>query len=277
MKENRPSDTALGAAVIRAVHQLIDDPPPILSDPVSPRLLAAEILESIKSDPGRHRTPQAKGLRSHVVLRSRYTEDQLQEASANGIRQFINVGAGFDTFAFRQPAWATGLEIIEVDHPASQQAKTSYFSGKGLVAPANTRFVPVDLENDRLAEALAGTGVDPARPTFFACLGVVTYLTHTGIEKTLESVAGMPGARALVVAFASKDSEKKPSEAAQRAAQHGEPWLTYFTRQEIENLLVASGFSSVEFLEPETAAERYYTGRSDLPPPRKTRLCLARV
>jgi methyltransferase (TIGR00027 family) len=193
------------------------------------------------------------------------------------VLQFINVGAGFDTFAFRQPMWARDLQIIEVDHPASQQAKLAYFANRGLSAPANTRFVPLDLEKDNLLTILGQNGVCLNKTAFFACLGVLAYLTPAAARKVMEGTARLPEGSSIVFAFAPKDSKRKESKAAERAAQHGEPWLTYFTSNEMEGLLRASGFSSVTFLSPETAAALYYRGRSDLPAPRTTRMCVARV
>jgi len=275
VKEDRPSDTALGASLIRSVHQLIDDRPLILEDPVSPRLLTAETLAAIAAAPSRYQSPQARGLRSHVVLRSRYAEDRLHEAVEDGVRQLINVGAGFDTFAFRQPPWAEHLRIVEADHPASQAAKVEYFSNRDLRAPENTAFVPVDLEKDGLAAALSAHGIHLELPTFFACLGVLAYLAPAAIAATVEGIAAIPGTRALVLAFAPREPDRKESAAAARAARVGEPWLTYFTSEEIAGLLKASGFSSVSFLSPEAAADLYYEGRSDLPAPRMARLCMA--
>ena len=276
VRGDRPSDTALGASVIRAVHQLIDDRPLILDDPVSPRLLPPETLEAITADPDRHREPREKGLRSHVVLRSRYAEDQLRHAVDSGVRQFINVGAGFDTFAFRKPAWAAKLSVVEVDHPASQRAKIDHFSARDLQAAGNTAFVPLDLERGDLPAALGAHGVDLDLPAFFACLGVLAYLTSGAIARMLKGIAAIPGTRGLVLAFAPPSPGRKASHAAERAARAGEPWLSCFTPGEISDVLGSSGFSSVQFLLPEAAADRYFRGRSDLPAPRLTRLCLAR-
>ena len=275
MEADRPSDTALGASIIRTVHQLIDDLPLILEDPISPKLLAEETLDGIRAWPARYRTPEAKGLRSHVVLRSRYAEDRLHRAVQSGVSQFVNLGAGFDTFAYRQPPWSGALEIVEVDHPASQEAKLGFFSDRGLLPPGNVRFVPLDMEGGNLIEALASANVDLRRPAFFACLGVLAYLTMDTVRGVFEGIAAFPKGTCLVLAFAPKDEKAAPSDGSRRAAIHGEPWLTYFTRDGIESLLKGSGFSRVDFLTQENASEQYYKGRTDLPPPRLARLCTA--
>lgn len=129
MKEDQSSGTALGVCFIRAVHQLIDEVPHILEDPVSPLLLDQEVIQRIETHPEVQRSLQARALRSHVVLRSRYAEDRLFIAFKAGVRQFVSLGAGYDTFCLRQPDWAHSLKIVEADHPATQSGKES-FSGK---------------------------------------------------------------------------------------------------------------------------------------------------
>jgi len=272
VKESRPSDTALAASVIRAVHQLIDRRPLILEDPISPRLLATETLDAIRKDPGRYQTPPAKGLRSHVILRSRYAEDLLQKGAAAGVTQFVNIGAGFDTFAFRQPPWANRLHVVEVDHPASQKAKQEYFSNRGFVAPENTRFVPVDLEKERLSAALSDTDVSRRSSAFFACLGVLAYLRRTTVRSIFEDIAAWPRGTTFVAAFAPRRADAE-SAVAERAAERGEPWISYFGQDEIEELFTTSGFSTFGFLSPAAAADSYYRDRTDLPAPNQTRLC----
>ena len=258
--------------MIRAVHQLIDRRPLILEDPISPRLLATETLDAIRKDPGRYQTPPAKGLRSHVVLRSRYAEDLLQKGAAAGVTQFVNIGAGFDTFAFRQPPWANRLRVVEVDHPASQKAKQEYFSNRGFVAPENTRFVPVDLEKERLSAALSDTDVSRRSSTFFACLGVLAYLRRTTVRSIFEDIAAWSRGTTFVAAFAPRRANAE-SAVAERAAERGEPWISYFGQDEIEELFTTSGFSTFGFLSPAAAADSYYGDRTDLPAPNQTRLC----
>ena len=128
------SRTALGVAALRAAHLLLDARPSLLDDPVSGVLLAPWALEAIRQHPKRFQTPGARALRTHVLLRSRYAEDRLEAAFACGVRQLVVLGAGFDTFAYRQPAWAGNLTIFEVDQPASQGHKRA--AGGGGRGPA---------------------------------------------------------------------------------------------------------------------------------------------
>ena len=282
MQEDRSSDTALGVATIRAVHQLIDELPHLLDDPVSPLLLGDDALRRIREMPGQYESIRSRALRSHVVLRSRFAEDELARAAVSGIRQFISLGAGYDTFSFRQPDWARAFKIVEVDHPATQSAKIELMRRAGIKKPRNVEFVPLDLESGDLRASLAGSSLSLALPTFVACLGVLAYLRPETVCKTFQSIAGMAKGSEFVFAFAPNQGEGQRGNrefmtTAERAAAHGEPWLTRFGLEELKQELMKSGFGNVTFLSPTEAEECYYKGRQDLPAPKKARICHAVV
>ena len=148
MQDQTASKTALATAYMRAAHQLLDDKPLLLSDPVALPLLGAHAAETIRGALARHQSPGGKALRAHVVLRARFTEDRLEEAAAKGVTRYILIGAGFDSFALRQPSWAGALKIVEVDHPATQSAKRERIARAGLSEPENLIFAPADFERE---------------------------------------------------------------------------------------------------------------------------------
>jgi len=131
------SRTALGVAALRAVPQLLDGEPKILDDPIAVRLLDADFLQQIQSNPARARQPLTRGLRSHGVLRSRYAEERMALAVQRGVRQCVILGAGFDTFSYRQPDWARSVRIYEVDHRATQEDKRQRLQSAGVPVPAS--------------------------------------------------------------------------------------------------------------------------------------------
>jgi methyltransferase (TIGR00027 family) len=281
MREEQPSQTALSVCFIRTVHQMIDEIPHILEDPVSPLLLDQEAVRRIETKPEAQRSLQARALRSHVVLRSRYSEDRLFLAFKAGIRQFISLGAGYDTFSFRQPGWADSMRIVETDHFATQFAKRKLLEEKGIESPENVEFIPLDFEKEGVRMGLSRSKLDFSLPTFVSCLGVLAYLTSETVRRVFQSIAGMPPGSRLVLAFAPKknpsESDPEDPSASQRAAEHGEPWLTRFEVAELQEALLESGFSKVSFLETGEAKAQYYVGRQDLPPPSLIRLCEAVV
>jgi methyltransferase (TIGR00027 family) len=272
------SRTAVGVAALRAAHQVVDEPPWILDDPISFRLLEPDLQERVLGSRDVPWEAVRQRLRSHVVVRSRFSEDCLSEAVARGVRQFVSLGAGLDTFAWRQPAWASSLRIFEIDQPASQQDKRARLDRAGLVSPANLTFVPIDFEVEALDARLAESGVDRAQPVFYSWLGVTPYLNEAAIDQVLGVIAGGPPGTEVVLTFAPVDgATQETAMVAQMAAAVGEMFRSHFTAEGLDAKLRAFGFVDVSFLTPEIAAARYFTGRrDDLPPPRRASIVRAR-
>jgi methyltransferase (TIGR00027 family) len=278
MSEPSPSRTALGVAWLRAAHQLLDPPPRILEDPAALALFGAEAVEKLRADAARLQTPGARGLRAHVLLRSRYAEDRLEAAARRGVRQYVVLGAGYDTFIVRQPDWARELRITEVDRPAIQEGKRERLAGVGLAVPGNVGFLSMDFEAETLAEGLRRGGVLQSEPAFFSWLGVTMYLTEPAIDAVLATVASFPAGSEIVLTFAQPRGAEHAGRPtlAERAAAVGEPWLSYFTPDALERKLRAMGFRTVEFLTPEMAAATYFRGNPGaLTPPRRTSIASA--
>lgn len=262
------SKTALGVCALRAVHQLVDGFPKILDDPIAAQLLDADVRERIRGHAGEALDPRAAGLRSHVVLRSRYTEDHLAAAAGRGVRQYAILGAGFDTFAYRQPAWARDLRIWEVDHPASQHEKRRRLEVAGLALPPNLELVPIDFETTSLRDGLRASSLDFTSPAFFACLGVLVYLTRDAARAIFELVASFPPGSEIAFTFSLPTSAD--SDLAEKARSLGEPWLTHFDPPSLTRELQDLGFAEVSILDLEEAARTYYADRTDgLQPPRR--------
>jgi methyltransferase (TIGR00027 family) len=270
------SGTAHTVAVMRAAHLIIEGDPPVLNDTVAVRLLGPAMEAQIRARVDELQTPPALGLRSHVVLRSRFAEDTLMDAVADGVEQYVLLGAGLDTFAYRQPEWAHGLTVIEVDHPGTQGAKRRALAAAGIEIPPNVRFADIDFERETLSQGLARCGVDTAKPTFFSWLGVTMYLTRDAIEATLRTVLSFPKRSGIVLTYAHSDSAN--SRMATGSASAGEPWVSYFTPDELGAMLRSLGFSDVSHLSREEAERRYYANRADgfAAPPRVS-IAAARV
>jgi methyltransferase (TIGR00027 family) len=232
MEEERPSITAEGAAVMRALHQTPDHDPKILDDPISVRLVDArsDFYRSRLDLLSRLPMPTRLRLEATFVMRSRYSEDCLSDAFGAGVRQYVLLGAGLDTFAYRQPSWANSLEIFEIDHPTTQQWKRKRLADAGITVPENVRFVPVDFEKEVLAAALPKARVSLDAPAFFAMLGVSQYLTEAAFDQTLRFVLSMPGSSELVFSFVATDAVLPPDDVAlvkafsAQFAAIGEPW-----------------------------------------------------
>ena len=271
----KASRTALGTAYLRAAHQLLDAAPKILDDPIAVRLLGEGAGQKIRESAERYRNSAAAALRSHVVLRSRYAEDRLAAAVQRGVGQYVILGAGFDTFAFRQPDWSKSLKIFEIDHPDTQSVKQSLLTKAGFDLPANVRFAPIDFEHESLLEGLCRHHVSLEESTFFSWLGVTMYLNEAAIDTALQSMATYPSGSEVVLTFKQPivKTTGKAAEAARKLAENvasvGEPFVSFFEPKTMEAKLLGAGFGKVEFLDLETADTRYYASRpADLPRPK---------
>jgi methyltransferase (TIGR00027 family) len=279
----KSSRTAIGVAALRAAHQLVDAEPRVLEDPIILKLLGIETLDTIREDRARYQTPGALALRSHIVLRSRYAEDRLARGVARGVTQYVILGAGLDTFAYRQPAWARDLRILEVDRAPMQKEKKERLSLSRVFVPDNVIFGSMDFEREKLADTLVRYGLDLGKPTFFSWLGVTMYLTEAAVFDVLRDVARFPKGSEIVFTFApSPTGDGVTDEALQRfaelAASVGEPWQTYFDPDDLAARTRQAGFSNVELMEPSEAAARYFVARNDdLPPPRRRSIVSAVV
>jgi methyltransferase (TIGR00027 family) len=263
MNNPEGSLTSLGAAALRAAHQLLDGEPKLLSDPVILRLLDPGHIEEIKALGPQFQHPETLRLRSRIALRSRYAEDRLMLAYARGVRQYLLLGAGLDTFAWRQPEGLDGLKIFETDHPATQEQKRQRLSRAGLSVPANCLMIAINFETETLEEALRKSSFDFAAPCFISWLGVTVYLSKEAVDAVFRFVSTLTKGSELVFTFAQKRLAGFMNHTAARAAAAGEPWQTYFRPEDLSRRLYELGFSSVHFLEPEEARATYYINRHD--------------
>ena len=269
MEAGKASSTAALTAMLRAAHQLIDGEPRIVDDPIAVGLVDDAARELIAARRAELFSPALMVPRAAVLLRSRYAEDLLAQAVGGGMGQFVILGAGLDTFAYRQPAFAQRLQIYEVDHPATQAWKRELLAAAGIRVPDNLHWAPIDFEQQTLAATLLGAGFDSLRPAFFSWLGVTQYLTLVAIDATLKVVAALPSPSTVVVSFMLPDVDLPSEEAAaaravaEDAATTGEPWLTRIRPEELAARLARLGFREVVRLTPEEANARYFAGRHD--------------
>jgi methyltransferase (TIGR00027 family) len=288
MDTGRASLTAMGTSLMRA-HHTRTAREPLVDDPWGDRLVSEadrhrirqtalsglsandrELLEALEPD-----ELIAAFLSSHpsygtVVIRTRFAEDALAEAAARGVRQFVIVGAGLDSFALRRPAFATDVGVFELDRPDTQDVKLDRLAECGVQSPPKVQFVATDLGVEGVDEALMRSSFDSRQPSFFSWLGVTVYLTREANLKTLRAIAscGTPGSE-LVFDFIDQralDSAPPDADTARARAQFAsisESWVSGFHPSELSEDLRAVGLELLEDLSPEDLRERYCTGRAD--------------
>lgn len=266
VQERKPSSSAQGVAVSRALHRLLDDNPKILDDSIAARLLGAEFD---RYKPLLRFFPFSTTIRASFVMRSRYAEDCLTDSIRDGVGQYVILGAGLDTFAYRQPAWASSLRIFEVDHPATQSWKRTRLAAANIPIPANVTLAPVDFERISLREGLIAAGLDSRAPAFFSALGLTQYLTEDAFDRTLKFVLSMPPRSEIVFSFVLAASALRVAArlgvaiTATMSAARGEPWLTRFSPEQLRSKLKSMGFSEVSHFSTDAANSRYFQQRHD--------------
>jgi methyltransferase (TIGR00027 family) len=254
MKPGRASKTALRVAIRRAAHQVMDQPP-VLDDPIAIRLIGPEFARDMER--AQHKV--ARDFRAFMAARSRFVEDQLAAAVAQGVSQYVVLGAGLDTFAWRNPFPA--LHVFEVDFPATQEWKRALLEEAGLAQP--------DFEHKTLAAGLVEAGFDAAKPAFFGWLGVVPYLTREAFRATIRDIARMAPGSGVGFDYGLSPEVLTPirrlalKALSERVASAGEPFKLLFTPDDLERELRQAGFTRIGQLDSKHLNALYFTGRAD--------------
>lgn len=265
MRSGVPSITARAAARHRAVHQLLENGA-VFDD----RLALALVGEAEARAYAAQDNAWRRAMRRYVVSRARHAEDRLGAAVARGVRQAVVLGAGLDTFAYRNPF--DGLRVIEADHPDTQVSKRRLLADAGVAEPASMIYAPFDFEKDRLAALLEAALPYPGEPVFFSWLGVVHYLTEDAALATLGAIGRAPGGAEIVFDYAEpNEALDAPLKAARdararRVASFGEPLLTTFSQARMAAALATHGFDAIEDIGPRRIAELYFPERARTAP-----------
>ncbi|MGE0385109.1 MAG: class I SAM-dependent methyltransferase [Gammaproteobacteria bacterium] len=283
MPEPAISRTALVTSMMRDIHARFD-PAPLIEDRWGERLVPADqwadlrafLLRSLKTDAAGFDSPDAALGRAFLrnpsyagtVMRARYTEDALRAAVARGVRQYVILGAGLDSFGLRRPEYAAGVQVIEIDHPATQAFKRERLNACGVEPPPSLAFVGADLGRESLGDVLARAPYRADAPAFFAWLGVTMYLTREANMATFAAIGAQSAAGSELVFSYTLASEIDPtrrtsvSGSVQAGVQAlGEPWICGFEPAALAADLRPLGLSIVEDLDGEQLTERYCAQR----------------
>ncbi|HEY2586111.1 MAG TPA: class I SAM-dependent methyltransferase [Tepidisphaeraceae bacterium] len=298
----RPSRTALVTCLMRALHTKYDRPA-LIEDAWADHLLTPEdrnelaaaamgaapaaererLLAAAAGDFVLHAAWRSTGVYGGVVIRTRYAEEQVEAAAARGVRQYVILGAGLDSFGMRQPALARNMQVFEVDHPASQDLKRSRLSASGAAVPPTLHFVPADLGMEELGAALGRSAFRSDEPAILSWLGVTVYLTREANLATLRSIAEVTAAGSeLVFTYVEQRALDSPTPVMEKAlagvSAIGEPWLSGFDSATLSEQLRKLGLTCVEDLGGRELHRRYCAGRTDgLTPGRAGRMARART
>jgi methyltransferase (TIGR00027 family) len=261
-----PSQTALMAAAARAAHLIVDNEPVIFADELAAALLGeqADELISYHRVHGTHLVLSCA--RAQALCRSRFTEDHLATCVRTGVTQYVILGAGLDSFAYRTES---AVRVFEVDHPATQRWKRGQLAAARIPVPDSVSFVAMDLERDQLTGLLRAAGFDLSRPALVSWLGVTMYLTQAAIGRTLAEIGGFaPGTQLITdyilpAALRDDTGNAYAGLVAPAAAERGERWLTFLAPDDMSALLAGHGFGAVEHVRQRDAVPAALWDRAD--------------
>jgi methyltransferase (TIGR00027 family) len=277
-----PDQTAVRVALWRALHVELDPPPHVLEDEIGLRLAAPD--EGWRARPDMD--PQGtSSFRASIVARARFVEDAVADAAARGVRQYVLLGAGLDTFAQRRPELASRFQLFEVDRPEPQEWKRQRLMALGLGVPEWLRLVPVDFEaGSSWWDQLAAAGFDAHAPAIVASTGVSMYLSKEAIAATLRTIAQLPASSTLVMSYMLPldlidGEERRLREFAERGARaSGTPFISFFTPSQMTAVAEEAGLARCRCVSGDELAQRYFAGRADgLRPPKSEELLVTTV
>lgn len=271
MEAGRPSETALGAAALRAAH-LAGPGPYVFEDDWAVRLTGPSYRELAE------RGELAELFTTHGVLhlvgqlvgRARWAEEALVASLDQGVRQFVNLGAGLDSLPQRRPELLDTMSVFELDHPDTQQYKLARLEALGVARDPRVHYVPVDFERQSVDEALAATAFDAQAPCFVMWLGVVTYLSREDTLRALERLRSCiaPGSQIAMdypihPELLAPDDRARVETIQRGSTGVGEPRRATYEPAELRAEIEALGYACIEDLSAEEHRARYFAGRSD--------------
>jgi methyltransferase (TIGR00027 family) len=264
MGTKQPDNTALRAALWRALHVMIDDKPHVIEDKIGYELIKPE--KDWQECPDMKYT---KRLRASIVARARFIDDVAKEEIEKGVKQYVLLGAGLDTFVQRNTAISLQVDIYEIDQPEMLAWKEEKLIENGYKIHDNLHFVPVDFENSSWWDELLEKGFDANLPTFLSCTGVTLYLTKDAINDTLKKIASLASGSTIAIAFylplEQLDEKDKPllEMAIKGAAASGTPFVSFFSVEEIVKLADEIGLKDIQTVSTKDMTERYFKNRAD--------------
>jgi|YelNatPaOPRAMG01_1025707.scaffolds.fasta_scaffold02043_12 methyltransferase (TIGR00027 family) len=258
MKTKQPNNTALRTALWWALHVFVDDRPHIICDKIG--------YELIKPEQGWQNRPDmkfTKRLRASIVGCARYVEDLAKEKIVKGIRQYVLLGAGLDSFALRNIETCSQVDIYEIDEPATLTWKEEKLIQNGYKIPSNLHFVPVDFETSSWWNDLIMKGFDIRQKTFLSCTGVTLYLTKDAIIDTLKKMTSLALGSTFVITFylplEQLDEEDKPlmEMSIKGAAASGAPFRSFFSVGEVSKFAKEVGLKTFQTISTKDMTERF--------------------
>tara|TARA_B100001778_G_scaffold113985_1_gene93357 strand:+ start:428 stop:1336 length:909 start_codon:yes stop_codon:yes gene_type:complete len=216
----------------------------------------------------------APGFHEHLIARTKFIDELIEKSAVNGIEQYVILGAGYDSRAHRLEL-PSSLKIFEVDQPEVSDNKLAKLP-KELPNSENVTYVNIDFSYQSLTDQLIGAGFDQEKSTIFTLEGVSQYITKEAVSSTIKELASLIKDTnsiffmSYVDELLDKNPEacfgegypnpaKKASLIKGLSAKVGEPWISFYSCAEIEDLLLQNGYSIQENVTLEDLNSLYFS------------------
>jgi methyltransferase (TIGR00027 family) len=270
-EDSKRSQTAEGAAALRAAGARVADPNLRNPDTMAERLIGWPYRLRVKVAPLRGLSlalaeRMLPGLFLFVTARTRHLDALLLQEIEAGAEQVVILGAGADSRAYRFADELATTRVYEVDHPATGAWKRRQVSRLLGAPPERVTYVPVDFSSQTLDSALDGASVDRAVRTVFLWEGVTAYLSLEAVDATLSSIARFATGSSVVFDYFYADAldESSPYPDSRKyltyLAKHGEPVLSGLDQAKLASHLADLGLELVDDAGPDDLRERHLPG-----------------
>ncbi|ODS04606.1 class I SAM-dependent methyltransferase [Vibrio scophthalmi] len=251
--------TAQGVAKQRLIETLAKDDKRIINDPYAERfVIGAPVIKLLGHKVSLWITKKfMPGFHEHLISRTRFIDDLIKESASEGFEQYVILGAGYDSRPYRLDLPST-MRIFEVDQLEVQARKRSKLTNN-VASTSNVTYVDVDFNHQSLTEQLLATSFDKTKRTIFTLEGVSQYISKEALALTIEELSKLTqGTKStFFISYVSDLIGSDPQacfgegypRAVERAdtiqrlsAKAGEPWISFYSSDEIGTLLCRNGF-----------------------------------
>ncbi len=272
MRQHESSQTAETIAMYRSGEAMKPESDRICDDPYAHFFLSPETI-SLYQDPVKAKEmadfamKTFPGVYGSVAARVRYMDDTLKACIDDGLEQLVILGAGYDTRPYRFEELKQGVEIFELDHPATQEVKKEKVEQIFKALPDHVTYIPIDFIEEKLDEKLAENGYDSTLKTLFIWEGVTQYIPEKEVDDTLAFIANQSGSGSVVVfdyfPISVVDGTSELTEAVnlkKYVEEKGESLQFGIPEGGGEEFLTQRGFQDVEIMTSDQYKKAYFTG-----------------
>lgn len=272
----RKDGTAQGVAKQRLIESLAKPDRRIIYDPYAKNFVLGTNIIKLMG----HRLSVwlgnkiIPGMHEHLISRTRYIDDLIEKSTFANIEQYVILGAGYDSRAHRLKL-PSKLKIFEVDQSEVQELKRLRLPDN-MPNRESITYVDIDFNHQSLKEQLINVGFDQNKSTIFTLEGVSQYISREALDATLKEVADLnPNSNSKIfISYVNKllkeDSKacfgkgySKPEKAVSfitnSAAKMGEPWISFYSAEEIESILSQNNFTLIENKTLADLNSKYFT------------------